>query len=178
LPFFATKADHVFGVEPHDDSRIKGMKRIAEQGLSNVSILKGTAEAICLEDDLIDFAYARFAYFWGEGCEKGLDEVFKKLKSGGTFVMIDNNLERGTFGKWVKKSFNFSDEHQSSVEKFWKDNGFELKVIDSEWKFKNREDLESVLKIEFPKELYNQIVKEHKGLSIDYTFNLYYKTKR
>ncbi|EQC45315.1 class I SAM-dependent methyltransferase [Bacteriovorax sp. Seq25_V] len=177
LPFFAKKANHVFGVEPHDDSRIKGMKRLVDENLKNVSILKGTAEAISLEDDLIDFAYARFAYFWGAGCEKGIEEVFRVLKQGGSFAMIDNNLERGTFGNWVKRSFNFSNSKQSETDEFWKNQGFELKVIDSAWEFTNREDLESVLKIEFPAKIYDEIIKEHKGLVIDYTFNLYFKSK-
>ena len=177
LPYFSKEAKHVFGVEPHDSSRIKGMKRIVEMGLENVSVIKGSAETIRLEDNFIDFAYARFAYFWGKGCEKGLKEVFRVLNSGGIFIMIDNNLERGTFGSWVKESFNFSDSKQAEVEDFWKNNGFKLKVIDSKWQFQNRKDLEKVLSIEFPDEVYKKIVKSHTGLSIDYTFNLYYKLK-
>jgi len=177
LPIFAKKSNHVFGIEPHDESRIKGMKRLVDENLKNVSILKGTAESISLEDGLIDLAYARFAYFWGAGCEKGIEEVFRVLKQGGSFIMIDNNLERGTFGNWVKRSFNFSSSKQSETDEFWKNQGFELKVIDSSWKFNNREDLESVLKIEFPAKIYDEIIKEHSGLIIDYTFNLYFKSK-
>ncbi|MBC99331.1 MAG: SAM-dependent methyltransferase [Halobacteriovoraceae bacterium] len=177
LPFYARKADHVFGIEPHDKSRLKAMDRLVRENLKNVSVLKGSAEAICLENDLIDLAYARFAYFWGEGCEEGIEEVFRILRRGGTFVMIDNNLEKGTFGNWVKRSFGHSDSKQREIDHFWKKQGFELKVIDSEWTFKSREDLESVLKIEFPTDTYKEILKEHDGLSIDYTFNLYFKTK-
>lgn len=177
LPHFAKYAGHVFGVEPFDVNRVKGMKRICDLGLENVSLLKGTAEALSLSNDLIDFAYARFAYFWGEGCEPGLDEVFRVLRPGGTFLMIDNNLERGSFGGWVKKSFNFSDTHQEEIDKFWFDRGFKLEVIDSNWSFKSREDFESVIAIEFPENIAKEILEVHKGTSIDYTFNLYYKTK-
>ncbi len=179
IPYYSEEANHVFGVEPHDESRLKAMNRIVQKELVNASVLKGTAEAISLETELIDFAYARFAYFWGEeSCRKGIDEVFRVLKKNGTFVMIDNNLERGTFGSLVKKSFKHADTKQSEIEEFWKENGFNLKVIDSEWKFQNREDLENVLSIEFPKDLHNEIIKNHKGLSIDYSFNLYYKRKQ
>lgn len=177
LPFYAQSADHVFGVEPHDISRVKAMSRLVAEDLLNVSVLKGTAESIVLEDGAIDFAYARFAYFWGAGCEKGLKEVFRVLRKGGTFAMIDNNLERGTFGSWVKRSFNYSDSKQSEIDNFWNKQGFSLKVIDSEWRFQSRDVLESVLKIEFPGRIFKEIIKEHRGLSIDYSFNVYFKTK-
>jgi len=176
LPLYAQKAAHVFGVEPHDKSRIKAMRRISDLELSNVSIFKGTAESIVLEKESIDFVYSRFAYFWGAGCEAGLEEVFRLLRPGGLFVMIDNNLERGTFGSWVKQSFNHSDVKQEGVDAFWKSQGFAMKTIDSSWSFKTREDLENVLKIEFPK-MYLDLLSQHKGLAIDYSFNLYFKIK-
>jgi ubiquinone/menaquinone biosynthesis C-methylase UbiE len=178
LPYYCEDANHVFAVEPHDQSRLKAMKRSVEKNLSNVSILKGTAEAISLESASIDFAYARFAYFWGnKDCLRGIDEVFRVLRRNGTFVMIDNNLERGVFGSWVKRSFNFSNSKQKEIESFWRDNGFEMKTIDSKWKFKTREDLENVLSIEFPEDLHKDIIANHTGLSIDYSFNLYFKSK-
>lgn len=177
LPYFAQKANHVFGVEPHDASRLEALKRVYTQRAFNISVLKGTAESILLESESIDFACARFAYFWGQGCEKGLEEVDRVLKPGGSFVMIDNNLDRGTFGLWVKRSFSFHDEKQKETDAFWSEKGFEKEVIDSEWRFETRDDLKKVLKIEFPEDIYRQILSEHKGNTIDYTFNLFYKTK-
>jgi len=176
LPLYAKKAEHVFGLEPHDSSRLKAMHRVFDKGLVNVSVMKGSAETVLLEDESIDFAYSKFAYFWGPGCELGLAEVFRVLKLGGLFVMTDNNLEKGTFGSWVKQSFDFSDSKQKEVDEFWGSQGFVLKTIQSEWVFQTRSDLESVLKIEFPNE-YKGIVARHKGLSVDYSFNLYYKYK-
>jgi len=177
LPYYADIASHVFGVEPFDVNRLKGMERVVRGGFENISLLKGTAESLSINSGLIDFAYARFAYFWGEGCEKGIDEVFRVLKSGGSFLMIDNNLERGTFGQWVKKSFQHSDDKQSTVDHFWASMGFHLKTIDSEWCFKCREDLENVIRIEFAKDMADEIIEGYQGNSIDYSFNLYYKTK-
>lgn len=177
LPHYSTFAAHVFGIEPYDVNRLKGMKRIFDQKIQNVSLLKGTAESIPLSDGLIDFAYARFAYFWGEGCEKGLEEVFRVLKTGGAFLMIDNNLERGTFGGWVKRLFNHADDKQSKIDQFWSKQGFALKTIDSEWSFNSRTDLEKVISIEFPEDLAKDIINKHKGTRIDYSFNLYFKTK-
>ncbi len=107
LPYYAKKASHVFGIEPHDETRLKAMTRIIDLGLKDVSIIKGTAEAISLKESMVDLAYARFAYFWGEGCEKGINEVFRTLKPQGLFCIIDNNLEKGTFGPWVKKVLIF-----------------------------------------------------------------------
>lgn len=178
LPYYSKLASHIFGVEPFDVNRLKAMRRVFDLGLVNISLLKGTAEALSLKNELIDFAYARFAYFWGKGCEQGLDEVFRVLKDGGTFLMIDNNLEKGTFGSWVKKSFNHSDSKQSEIDQFWKSKGFKLETIDSKWSFINREDLERVILIEFPEKIAKEIISEHKGTSIDYTFNLYFKKKK
>lgn len=176
LPYFAKKVEHVFGVEPHDESRIKAMKRVSGLEATNISILKGTAEALTLKSDSIDFAVSRFAYFWGdERCEAGLEEVARVLKPNGAFVMIDNNLEDGTFRSWVKEAFNFSDSKQSEVNAFWKSNGFSLKEIRSEWRFETRSDLERVLYIEFSEEMYKKIISTHQGTNISYTFNLFYK---
>ncbi|MGH1468045.1 MAG: class I SAM-dependent methyltransferase [Bdellovibrionales bacterium] len=177
LPYFKDTANHIFGVEPFDESRIQALKRISDQKIKNISILKGTAETVFLKDESIDFAYSRFAYFWGEGCEPGIKEIFRVLKPKGLFCMIDNNLERGTFGPWVKESFKFSDQKQIEVDNFWKDQGFKLKTIDSKWSFKTREDLEKVIRIEFSKDLADKILKDHTSLEIDYAFNLYYKFK-
>lgn len=177
LPHFKDLAHHIFGVEPFDDSRLKAIKRISDRELKNISILKGTAETLLLKDESIDFAYSRFAYFWGAGCEPGLKEVFRVLKSKGLFCMIDNNLERGEFGPWVKESFKLSDDKQSEVDAFWKDQSFQLKIIDSKWRFKNRADLESVIRIEFSEKLASKIIEKHKSLDVDYSFNIYYKFK-
>jgi len=176
LPYFSKKADHVFGLEPHDSSRLKALSRIYHLELSNVSVLKGSAESVLLESDSIDFAIARFTYFWGAGSERGLEEVFRVLKPGGFFVTIDNNLDRGTFGSWVKESFSFSELKQAEIEKFWIEQGFAKETIDSSWVFDNHLDFEKVLKIEFPK-TYQRILASHKGKSVDYTFNIFYKQK-
>ncbi len=177
LPYFKDKANHIFGVEPFDDSRIQALRRIADQNIKNISILKGTAETVLLKDCSIDFAYSRFAYFWGEGCEPGIKEIFRVLKSKGLFCMIDNNLEEGEFGPWVKESFKFSDQKQAEVDSFWKSQGFKLKTIHSKWSFKNREDFKRVIKIEFSKELASKIIEQHQSLDIKYAFNIYYKYK-
>jgi len=175
LPYFSKKADHVYGVEPHDDSRLIAHERIFKNKLSNISLLKGAAEALALANNSIDLAYARFAYFFGPGCEKGIEEVFRVLRPGGLFVVIDNNLESGEFGPWVKESFKHSDNKQNEIETFWNEKGFKLKTLKSNWSFESRSDLEKVLKIEFYEDTYKKIINNHTGTQIDYTFNLYYK---
>ena len=175
LPYFADSARHVFGIEPHDLSRLKAMKRVLSLRAPNISLLKGTAETIPLRDSLVDFAIARFAYFWGNGCENGLKEVNRILAPKSCMVIIDNNLEEGTFGPWVKESFNFSDSKQNEVEEFWKDQGFSLEKIHSSWEFNNRQDFENVLRIEFPDSVYKKILTSHQSLTIEYTFNIYYQ---
>jgi len=70
LPRFAGTASHVYGVEPHP-----GLLRLATRrtrSVSGVTVLAGTAQAVPLPDASVDVAHARWAYFFGPGCEPGL----------------------------------------------------------------------------------------------------------
>jgi ubiquinone/menaquinone biosynthesis C-methylase UbiE len=62
------QAEHVFAVEPHDESRLLAMRRIADLRLQNASILKGSAEYIPLRDRSVDICHSRFAYFFAPNC--------------------------------------------------------------------------------------------------------------
>ena len=83
---FATMAAHVFAVEPHGASRLAAMRRCAELGLPNVSVMTGSAERLPLNTASVDICHARFAYFFGPGCERGLDEVERVIRHGGTSI--------------------------------------------------------------------------------------------
>lgn len=76
---------------------------------------------IPLRDHSVDVAHARFAYFFGPGCEPGLTELERILKPGGTAFVIDNDLRSGTFASWVRAAHDLSNDEIDETEQFWID---------------------------------------------------------
>ncbi|MBZ0279124.1 MAG: class I SAM-dependent methyltransferase [Anaerolineae bacterium] len=173
-PRFHEKAAHVFAVEPHAPSRVLAMRRFAALGLERASVVIGSAEQIFLPDQSIDVMHARFAYFWGAGCEAGLSEVARVMRPGGTAFIIDNDLRNGTFAEWLAQIPKFSQK-ADAVETFWAEQGFNQVRIPSEWRFQNRADLEAVARLEFGNELGTRLAAGHEGLTIEYHNSLYWK---
>lgn len=173
LARFHESAAHVFAVEPHDPSRLRAMARAAALGLTCTSVMTGSAERILLPDQSVDIVHARFAYFFGSGCEPGLREVARVLRPGGTAFIIDNDLRTGTFASWVRRVPWFTETLPDEVERFWTEQGFTRQRIASEWRFQSRAELEAVVSIEFPSELALQILQEHQGTTVEYHYALY-----
>ena len=44
IPLFHAEAAHVFAVEPHPESRLLAMERVARLGLTKASVMTGSAE--------------------------------------------------------------------------------------------------------------------------------------
>lgn len=176
LPRFHMRAKHVIAVEPHDESRLHAMERVRRLNLDNISIIKGSAEQTMLAPDSVDIAHARFAYFWGPGCEKGLHELERIMKPGGTAFLIHNDARRGTFASWLVRSPYYQYQKPEGYEEFWRRQGFAQTVVASEWRFVNRADLELVIRNEFPADMAETILAEHRELHISYSYNLYHKT--
>ena len=174
LPRYCQTAHHVYAVEPHAPSLELAQKRIKTAGLTNVSLDTGSAEQLSLPDTSIDIAIARYAYFWGPGCEKGLVEVQRILKPGGHFFVIDHDRRNGTFASWLNRLPYYPKGHDI-VEDFWRDQGFAQARIMSEWQFKNRTDLEAVIRNELPPDLAEEVLQEHTSLTIEYGFSIYSK---
>lgn len=177
LPRFAEAARHVFAVEPHNETRLLALQRAADLALTNVSVLTGSAEQIFLPNNSIDLVVARYAYFWGPGCEKGLQEVHRVLKPGGQFFIIDHDRRKGEFASWLNRLPHYPKGHDL-VEHFWRDQGFIRESIPAEWRFPEREILEAVVRNELPPEIVETILKEHSGLAVEYVFALYRKSKK
>jgi len=171
LPRFASSASRVYGVEPHP-----ALLRLAERrtrSLANVRLLSGTAQAVPLPDASVDVAHARWAYFFGPGCEPGLRELGRVVRRGGTAFVIDNDATRSTFGRWFRRGYPKVDP--AAVERFWAGHGWTRVPLDLEWRFDDRADLVSVVRIEFTPDVASSILAEHSGTTVDYAVNLWWR---
>jgi SAM-dependent methyltransferase len=177
LPRFSPAARHVFGIEPHGPSRLRAMRRCVDLGLTNVSILTGSAERIPIADATIDVVHARFAYFFGPGSEDGVREVMRILRPGGAAFIIDNDRRHGTFSTWLARSSWAPPVSADEVESFWAGQGFQCLRIVSAWRFECRADLEAVVRIEFPPALAEQVIAEHTRTTVDCHYRLYHRLR-
>ena len=71
------------------------MQRVARLGLERGSVLAGSAEQLVLADHMVGVAHARFAYFFGPGCEPGLAELARVIRPGGTAFIVDDDWRTG-----------------------------------------------------------------------------------
>jgi SAM-dependent methyltransferase len=171
LPRFARDAAWVHGVEPH-----RGLLRLAARrtrALTNVSLHHGTAQAVPLPDGSVDVAHARWAYFFGPGCEPGLRELARVVRRGGTAFVIDNDATRSTFGRWFRRGYPQVDP--VAVVQFWAMQGWTRVPLDVDWRFDDRADLDAVVRIEFTPEVADAVLAEHTGLTVDYAVNLWWR---
>ena len=174
LPLFARTASMVVGVEPYEPLATIARQRISGLSLTNTSVLDGAAQDLPLADGSIDVVHARWAYFFGPGCEPGLAELARVLGAGGTAFVIDNDASRSTFGAWFRRAMPAYDP--VAVERFWARHGWSRERIDMRWSFDSRADFESVVRIEFTETLADGILAEHGGQGVDYAVNLWWRT--
>jgi ubiquinone/menaquinone biosynthesis C-methylase UbiE len=169
LPAFAATARSVTGVEPHD--ALAAIARRRTRRLRNVSVVAGLASSLPLADASVDVAHARWAYFFGPGCEPGLAELERVVRPGGRAFVVDNDPTRSTFGSWFARGF--PDVDTGAVEEFWAEKGWERLRLDTAWTFGSRADLEAVVRIELPGAVADEVLAGHEGLEVDYAVNLW-----
>ncbi|GIH70862.1 class I SAM-dependent methyltransferase [Sphaerimonospora thailandensis] len=164
LPSPAATAGRVVGVEPHADLAAMAAARCA--ALRNVAVRTGTAQSLPLPDASVDIAVARWAYFFGPGCEPGLRELARVVRRGGAAFVVDLDASRGAFGRWFRRSVpSYSPE---VVERFWSGQGWQRRELDLRMVFESRADLAAVLRIEFTPEVAEAAIAETTGLELAY----------
>jgi ubiquinone/menaquinone biosynthesis C-methylase UbiE len=172
LPRWAEDAGAVIGVEPHPS--LAALARRRTRRLPHVEVRQGTAQDLPVADASVDVVQARWAYFFGPGCEPGLVELDRVVRRGGTAFVIDNDASRSTFGAWFRLGYPTVDP--DAVERFWSRRGWTRVPIDMGWSFDSRADLEAVVRIEFTPQVAEQVLATHEGTEVDYAVNLWWRT--
>ncbi len=176
LPRFGDDASLVTGVEPHPPLVTAARARVAASPGSltqRLRVLSGSAAALPLDDSTVDVVHARWAYFFGPGCEPGLDELARVLRPGGTAFVVDNDVSRSTFGAWVRKADPRWDS--PAIERFWARQGWTRVPLDIRWEFGDRAVFEQVVRIEFASDVADEILAGHPGTGVDYAVNLFWR---
>ena len=171
LPRFAATAATVTGVEPHPS--LVALARRRTRRLGNVTVLEGLAESLPVPDASVDVVHARWAYFFGPGCEPGLAELDRVVRRGGAAFVIDNDATRSTFGGWFARGFPMVDP--AAVERFWTTRGWSRERLDIRWDFASRADLEAVVRIELPTAVAEEALASHPGTTVDYAVDLWWR---
>lgn len=171
LPRFAIEAAGVTGVEPHPELAALARRRVRR--LRNISVLDGSATALPLPDSSVDVVHARWAYFFGPGCEPGLAEIDRVLRPGGTAFVIDNDPTTSTFGSWFRRGF--PDVDPARVETFWQEQGWQRERVLTRWRFESTEDLAAVVRIELPTAVAEDVLSTWEGREVDYAVNVWWR---
>lgn len=172
LPWLASTAARVIGVEPHPP--LVAIARRRTRRLPNVTVHDGSATDLPVEDASIDVAHARWAYFFGPGCEPGLAELDRVVRPGGTAFVIDNDPTTSTFGGWFRRGFPTVDA--VAAEGFWLAQGWSRERLEIAWTFDSREDFEAVVRIELPTAVAEEVLAEHPDATgVDYAINLWWR---
>lgn len=160
LPMLADRARRVIGVEPHPGLAATAARRVAGRG--NVTVRQGTAQDLPLPDASVDLAHARWAYFFGPGCEPGLREVERVLRRGGLAVVLDHDGTRSEVGRWFAAGLAADGlrHDPAALELFWGRRGFARRRLDIRWRFDSRAELAAVLGIEFPAPVVARALRE------------------
>jgi SAM-dependent methyltransferase len=137
---YAERAAHVFALEPAPSALPILRDRIESSGASNVTVVRAGAEAIPLQDDCVDVAYATWSYFFGPGSEPGLLEVERVVRPGGDLVVVQNHGHDELSRFWA------STESECETWPPWfAEKGFDCESVDTVWRFRTQDEALAVL---------------------------------
>ncbi|HEV7648058.1 MAG TPA: class I SAM-dependent methyltransferase [Actinophytocola sp.] len=173
LPRFAERARRVVGVEPYPPLVRRARDRVA--GLLTVEVRTGAAQRLPLPDASVDVVHARTAYFFGPGCEPGLEEADRVLRPGGSLVIVDLDVRHRPYGDWMRADLPGYDADE--VGAFFDRQGFTRRRVETVWRFADRADLAAVLRIEFSKAVADRAIAEVVGLSLPVGYRVLHRLR-
>lgn len=179
LERLARTARSVVGVEPHAPLVELARRRVARLDAATrvrSTVRQGTAQALPLPDLSVDVAHARWAYFFGPGCEPGLAELRRVVRRGGAGVVVDVDATRSTFGRWFTRAWPRYDA--AAVERFWARHGWHREPLTIRWRFASPHDLADVIRIEFDPvqaQLVLDEIADDPTTEVDYAVNLWWR---
>jgi ubiquinone/menaquinone biosynthesis C-methylase UbiE len=137
---YARLAAHVYALEPDPEALPILRGRVKSSGASNVTVVPAGAEAIPLEDNCVDVAYATWSYFFGPGSEPGLLEVERVVRPGGDIVVVQNYGHDEVSHFWAPR-----ESECEGWPPWFIDHGFSYQVVDTVWSFRTRDEALAVL---------------------------------
>jgi len=92
-----TKANKITGLDISEGMLDVGRKKINDLQLTNtIEMVLGDSENIPFEDNTFDAITVAFGVRNFENLEKGLSEIYRVLKTGGTFVVLETSVPTKT----------------------------------------------------------------------------------
>lgn len=172
LERYAARAARVIGVEPDPTLAALAAARVARR--ASVSVRPGSAEHLPVADDEVDIAHARFAYFFGAGSERGLDEVARVLGPGGALLVVDNSWSGGDFARLLRASdVGNAELDPVATDRWWGERGAVRHEVEGGWTARSRDELDRILRIEFPGRVVDRFMADRDGASLTYRFAVY-----
>jgi SAM-dependent methyltransferase len=171
LPVFAAEAASVVGVEPYAPLVARARERMGDRA----SVFRAGATELPLPDASVDLVHARTAYFFGPGCEPGLAEAQRVLRPGGAIAIVDLDATVPPYGAWMRADLPRYDP--ARVESFFAERGFTMRRLPTVWRFPDRASLESVLQIEFSRQVAARAAAETTGLAVPVGYRLHVRRK-
>ena len=99
---------HILGIDLSEEMLQVARKKIEKQGLEErIIVEKGDAENLSMvSTESIDAATVAFGVRNFENLERGLSEIYRTLRPGGKFVVLESSIPRNRFVRWVYAQYS------------------------------------------------------------------------